>query len=152
MFKSFFALGQDQNRPPLENRDELWRFLVWIAMCKVANVAHRHQAQCRDVRREQPLASPVSTDARLESSLVELEDREGLSAEEAVIAREEFDRLLERLPEDLQQIFIWRLESHSNAEIGRLINRTERTVELKMKIIRKSLERDAVTGEHTEHA
>jgi DNA-directed RNA polymerase specialized sigma24 family protein len=81
--------------------------------------------------------------------MAELEDRAVLSAEEAAISREEFSRLLEQLPEDLQQIFVWKLESHTNAEIGRLINRTERTVELKMKIIRKSLERGSLPGEHS---
>jgi DNA-directed RNA polymerase specialized sigma24 family protein len=83
----------------------------------------------------------------LESWLAEIEDRAALSAEDAAMARETFEGLIERLPEDLQQIFIWKLESRSNAEISRLINRTERTVELKMKIIRKSLERGSVTGD-----
>jgi RNA polymerase sigma factor (sigma-70 family) len=149
MFKGFFVLGQSQNRPPLESRDELWRFLVWMAMCNVANTAHKHRALCRDVGREQPLGSPLAADPRLESWMAELEDRAVLSAEEAAISREEFSRLLEQLPEDLQQIFVWKLESHTNAEIGRLINRTERTVELKMKIIRKSLERGSLPGEHS---
>jgi len=45
----------------------------------------------------------------------------------------------------LQQIFVWKLQGHTNAEIGRMITRTERTVELKMQIIRKTLEQDLKT-------
>jgi DNA-directed RNA polymerase specialized sigma24 family protein len=140
MFKSFFAVEQEKDSPLLRSREELWRFLVWMAMCKVANTAHRHQSLCRDVRREQPLRPPELPDSGLAGWIGELQERQGLTAEQIAISREEFDRLLRQLPHDLQQIFIWKLESYSNSEIGKMINRTERTVELKMKIIRKTLE------------
>jgi RNA polymerase sigma factor (sigma-70 family) len=140
MFKSFFRMKQGHGQPLLASRGELWKFLVWMAMCKVANAAHKHQAYCRDVRREQPLGLPDFSDPRLAGWMAELEDRGKLSPEEAAISREEFDRLLQQLSEPLQQIFVWRLQGYTNADIGRMINRTERTVELKMKIIRKTLE------------
>jgi DNA-binding NarL/FixJ family response regulator len=47
--------------------------------------------------------------------------------------------ILEKLDDRLQQIFIWKLEGRTNAEIARMISRTERTVELKLQIIRKLL-------------
>ena len=40
---------------------------------------------------------------------------------------------------------MWKLQGHTNAEIGRMITRTERTVELKIQIIRKTLEQDLKT-------
>jgi RNA polymerase sigma factor (sigma-70 family) len=141
MFKSFFGMQPGTDHPPLASRGELWKFLVWMAMCKVANAAHKHQAHRRDVRREQPLGLPDFSDPRLEGWMAEIDDRGKLSPEEAAISREEFDRLLGQLPEPLQQIFLWRLQGYTNADIARMIDRTERTVELKMKIIRKTLER-----------
>jgi RNA polymerase sigma factor (sigma-70 family) len=142
MFRSFFGMGQGQGngQPVLTSRSELWRFLVWMAMCKVANAAHKHQAHCRDVRREQPLGLLHLSDPELESWMAEVDHRDKLSPEEVAISREEFARLLQRLPEPLQQIFVWRLQGYTNADIARMINRTERTVELRMKIIRKTLE------------
>lgn len=147
MFKSFFAVAHDGDRALPADRDELWRLLVWMAMCKIANTAHKHQALRRDVRREDPsVGSPRPSGSKLASWMAELEDRDSRSPEEAVIFHEEFDRLLGKLPEQLQQIFVWKLQDHTNAEIGRMINRTERTVELKMQIIRKTLEQDLKTG------
>lgn len=147
MFKSFFAVAHDGDRALPADRDELWRLLVWMAMCKIANTAHKHQALRRDVRREDPsVGSPGPSGSKLASWMAELEDRDSRSPEEAVIFHEEFDRLLGKLPEQLQQIFVWKLQDHTNAEIGRMINRTERTVELKMQIIRKTLEQDLKTG------
>ena len=148
MFKSFFGMQPGHDKPFLASRGELWKFLVWMAMCKVANAAHKHQAHRRDVRREQPLGLPDFSDPLLASWMAEVSDRGRLSPEEAAISREEFDRLLLQLAEPLQQIFVWRLQGHTNAEIARMINRTERTVELKMKIIRKTLE----LAPHSEHS
>jgi hypothetical protein len=142
MFRSFFGMGQGpgHGQPVLTSRGELWRFLVWMAMCKVANAAHKHLASCRDVRREQPLGLLHLSDPKLEGWMAEVDHRGKLSPEEVAISREEFDRLLRRLPEPLQQIFVWRLQGYTNADIARMISRTERTVELRMKIIRKTLE------------
>ena len=39
MFQSFFAVQQTQGYP-LKNREELWRFLVWMTLCKVDRRAH----------------------------------------------------------------------------------------------------------------
>jgi RNA polymerase sigma factor (sigma-70 family) len=152
LFQSFFAAPQDEHGSLPEDRDGLWRLLVWLAMCKVANTAHRHQALRRDFRREDvPWKAAELCSANLASWMAEVEDRAALPPQDAVIFQDEFERLLGLLPEDLQQIFVWRLEGHTNAEIGNAINRTERTVELKMRIIRKTLERElgAQSGTHT---
>jgi RNA polymerase sigma-70 factor (ECF subfamily) len=146
MFKSFLAIGHDGDRALPADRDELWRLLVWMAMCKIANTAHKHHALRRDVRREDPpVGSPELSGSKLAGWMAELEDRDSLSPQEAAVSDEELDRLLGKLPEQLQQIFLWKLQGHTNAEIGRRITRTERTVELKIQIIRKTLEQDLKT-------
>src|SRR5271165_5799708 len=47
-----FCLGQLQGKTAPSSRQELWRLLVRITMCKVVNTANRHRAARRDVRRE----------------------------------------------------------------------------------------------------
>ena len=47
-----FCLGQLEGKATPSSREELWKLLVRITMCKVVNTAHRHRAARRDVRRE----------------------------------------------------------------------------------------------------
>jgi RNA polymerase sigma-70 factor, ECF subfamily len=141
MFQSFFAVQQNQGYP-LKNREELWRFLVWMTMCKVANTAHHHQRARRDIRREQSLA-PSSGEVDFSASVIaEIADLTAISPEDEAISRIELARILGRLRKDLRQIIVWKLNGHTNAEIGRKAGRTERTVEIKMRLIRQTLGRD----------
>ena len=105
LFASFFAATPGPDGPP-RSRAELWRLLVCFTMRKVANTADRHRAARRDVRRVQPLGD---FDSRRGGPVF------GTPRAEA-IAREEFDRLLAVLPEDLQKVFALRLEGYTVAE------------------------------------
>jgi RNA polymerase sigma-70 factor, ECF subfamily len=141
MFQSFFAVQQNQGYP-LSNREELWRFLVWMTMCKVANTAHHHQRARRDIRRERSLA-PSGGELDFSASVIaEIADSTAISPEDKAISRIELARILGRLRKDLRQIIVWKLKGYTNAEIGRKIDRTERTVEIKMRLIRQTLGRD----------
>ena len=51
MFASF-CHGQSTGKTAPASREELWKLLVRITMCKVVNTAHRHMADRRDIRRE----------------------------------------------------------------------------------------------------
>lgn len=128
---------------PGPTSDALLRLLVSVAMCEVVDTAHKHpfwrQAEQRDVH---PTTAPRSSYTPLANLMRAFEGRSGLLQEESVVIRDEFERLFGSLSEPLQQIFVWKLEDYSNARISRLINRTERTVELKLHIIRKTLEQD----------
>ena len=94
---------------------------------------------CGASDRAHPGAHPSSDGADL---IAEFEDFRGLSPEEEVISRVELGRILDRLREDQRQVIAWKLEGYTNAEIGRKLERTERTVELKLRLIRGILERD----------
>jgi DNA-directed RNA polymerase specialized sigma24 family protein len=132
-FAGFFAAVPGLHAPPLDRR-QLWRLLVCFTMRMVANTAEHHRADRRDVRRERPMAWPADDSAAAEPA-----DARQLSPPDEAAARDEFGRLLAVLPEELQQIFALRLEGYTNAEIGFLICRVERTVELKMRAIRELL-------------
>jgi RNA polymerase sigma-70 factor (ECF subfamily) len=131
LFASFFTAPPDPGGPP-RSRADLWRLLVHFALCKVVNTAEYHRAQRRDVRRER-LLSDTPDDG---FTPAEPEDPRWIGPEDEVLAREEFDRLRNVVPDDLRLVFDLRLEGYTNAEIARQINRVERTVELKLRAIR----------------
>jgi DNA-directed RNA polymerase specialized sigma24 family protein len=141
LFRSFLAAQQGDGDTP-GSREQLWRLLVRMTLCKVANAAHHHQRARRDVRRERRPASWGEPSVDGSDVAIEAYRFRGLSAEEEAISRIELARMLRLLREELREILVWRLEGYTNAEIGRKICRTERTVELKMRLIREILGRD----------
>ena len=134
LFAGFFASPPGPDGPA-RNRGDLWRILVRQALRRLADAADHHGADRRDRAREEPLgpAGPGGPAAGLIDRL-----RPGPAEE--VEAREEFERLLGILPQKLQEVLLLRLEGHTNADIARLLGRTERTVELKLRAIRELLE------------
>jgi DNA-directed RNA polymerase specialized sigma24 family protein len=136
-----FCTGQLEGKTPPASREELWKLLVRIAMCKVVNTANRHMAARRDVRRERSdPESNVPDESLFPHWMLEHVDRAQPSSEEKLIVIEELQRLLHGLPEDLRRIVLWKLEGFTNAEIACMIGRTVRCIELKMQLIRKRLE------------
>jgi DNA-directed RNA polymerase specialized sigma24 family protein len=136
-----FCTGQRQGNTPPASREELWKLLVRITMCKLVNTAHRHLAARRDVRRERAeVRGHGDGDSLFPRWMLEHVDRAQPSPEEKVIVLDELNRLLEGLSEDLHQIVLWKLEGYTNAEIAFTIGRTVRCVELKMQLIRKRIE------------
>ncbi len=148
---SSFCIGQLEGKTPPASREELWKLLVRITMCKVVNTAHRHMAARRDVRREMVAGRDRSGggESMFPQWMLEHVDRTQPSHEEKVVVLEELERLLQGLPQELRQIVLWKLDGFTNAEIACSIGRTVRCVELKMQLIRKRLE---LLGEQLEAA
>jgi len=134
-----FCHGQLEGKESPQSRQELWKLLVRIALCKVVNTANRHLAARRDVRRERAAPCKSADTALFPDWMLEHVDRVGPGPEERIIALEEIDRLLQALPEGLRQIVLWKLDGYTNAEISGMLGRTVRSVELKLQLIRKRL-------------
>jgi DNA-directed RNA polymerase specialized sigma24 family protein len=136
-----FCLGQLEGKASPASREELWKLLVRITMCKVVNTAHRHHAARRDVRRERPeVADQKAAGSLFPHWMLEHVERAKPSHEEKVAVLEEVERLLQGLNEDLRRIVLWKLDGFTNAEIAKMMGRTVRSVELKMQLIRKRVE------------
>ena len=136
-----FCIGQLEGKAAPASREELWKLLVRITMCKVVNTAHRHHAARRDVRRERSEAADRNPAGTLFPHwMLEHVDRAKPSHEEMVTVYEEVERLLQGLSEDLRRIVLWKLDGYTNGEIAKMIGRTVRSVELKMQLIRKRVE------------
>jgi DNA-directed RNA polymerase specialized sigma24 family protein len=146
MYASFCA-GQLKGQAAPASREELWKLLVRITMCKLVNTAHRHHAARRDVRRERvrPRDQPCE-DSVFPRWMLEHVDRAQPSPEEKALVCDELNRLLLHLPEDNRDIVVWKLEGFTNAEIAFRIGRTVRCVELKMQLIRQRMEADLNEG------
>ncbi len=139
MFKTFVNFSHGADCPFPASRDDAWKFLVWMAMTGVASAFHERETLRGDAGRQESGGPGDGSDHELWRLMADLQARAELEVEEAAIPRAHFERLLRRLPEDLLQIFVWKLENRTNSEVARLINRTQRTVELKLKILRKTL-------------
>ena len=145
-----FCMGQSSGKTSPASREELWKLLVRITMCTVVNTANRHLAARRDVRRERADShDPPPAGSLFPRWMLDHVDRSQPSHEEKVIVLEEVERLLQGLSADLRTIVIWKLEGFTNAEIAAMIGRTVRSVELKMQMIRESIELVMRRPEHT---
>jgi DNA-directed RNA polymerase specialized sigma24 family protein len=132
--------GQLKGKAAPASREELWKLMARITMCKVVNTAHRHRAARRDVRRERtdpPGGAPSGS--QFPTWMLEHIARAQPSPEEKLIVLDELHRLLQGLTEELRQIVLWKLDGFTNAEISCMIGRTPRCVELKMQLIRHRL-------------
>jgi RNA polymerase sigma-70 factor (ECF subfamily) len=138
LFASFFASPPTPDGPP-RTRADLWRILVRYALCRVASTANYHRAQKRDYRRVRGLGSDDMDATLAGTRAAGIAERISLGPAEQAEAREEFERLMAKLPIELQQVLAMRLEGYKNAEIARMVGRVERTIELKLKTIRALL-------------
>jgi RNA polymerase sigma factor (sigma-70 family) len=141
IFESFFRV-HSKRRYPLREAGELERLLTSIALRKIANTIARHTAGRRNVWRERSLAMLDLADESVPRLHVRVEDNQAIGPEDQAHRSIELARIVGLLPEDLREILRWRLEGFTNAEIGRRINRTTRTVEMKLKRIRQALVQD----------
>lgn len=138
MFASFYQ-GQAKGQKAPASREELWRLLVRITMCKVVNAANRHTADRRDVRRERGDAKNDAGDRMFPQWMLDHVDRGQPSPEERTLVIEEVQRLLNQLPDELRRIVVWRLEGFTNLEISNMIGLTVRSVEMKLHRVRGKL-------------
>jgi DNA-directed RNA polymerase specialized sigma24 family protein len=124
----------------LAGRDDLWALLVTITLNKTRNAADRHFASISDVRRNRPLAPDDGSRSDAPRGVFAPEDVRPTPAEAAAL-NEALERRLRDLPEeDLQQVALMKLEGYTNGEIAEARQWGERTVERKLKLIRKRWE------------
>ena len=124
MFASFFTVQQNQGYA-LKNREELWRFLVWMTMCKVANAATSSSA-CPPRYSSRAIADIFRRNRRLQCKLDcgNRRSQSDLAGGCSHLAHRALARILRRLSKDLRQILVWKLKDYTNKEIGRKIDRT----------------------------
>ena len=128
-----FCRGLEAGRyPQLADRDDLWRLLVVIT-------AHKALHLVRDARRLKRGGSPacsVAPDAD-EAALSQIVGQEPTPEFAAQVA-EEFQRLLDLLDDvGLRSLAVWKMEGYTNQEIAVKRDCAPRTVERKLRLIRR---------------
>ena len=129
--------GLKQGRfPRLRDRDELWRLLVVVTARKAMHVMRREQAQKRGGEMG---AISLADDAGLLEQIIGREP----TPDFAIQVAEEYTRLLGSLPSpELQQLAVWKMEGYTNSEIAQKWDCTKRTVDRRLRLIRRQWEHE----------
>jgi DNA-directed RNA polymerase specialized sigma24 family protein len=127
-----FCLGVEAGRfPQLSDRDSLWPLLVAITAHKAVDLLrHEHRLKRGG---PPPTARYAATEAELEQAV----GREP-TPEFALQVAEECRRLLDRLgDEGLRAVALAKMEGYTNEEVAARLGCVPRTVERKLRMIRK---------------
>ena len=134
---SFFTAAKRGRYAELHDRTNLWPLLVRITERKAINQRLRQLTAKRgkgQVRGESVFFSP--SDKSNDIGMVSVPD-DGPSPEFLALMSEEFRSLLDSLDGELRTVAEMKLEGYTNAEIADKLDVVERTIERKLKIIRK---------------
>ena len=140
-FASFCRRAEEGRFPRLFDRNDLWQLLVVIAFRNTCNqIKHEMARQPPNghvINASALAAGPDEDEGALFADLI----GRGPSPELAAQTAEECRRLLAELGDDeLRQVALWKLEGHSNKEIGNKMNggkgRSTATVGRKLDLIR----------------
>jgi DNA-directed RNA polymerase specialized sigma24 family protein len=145
VLKSLFLRIGDHRFPLLCDRHNLWPLLVKITACKAINLRNRLRAAKRGGRKMlSDSAIRPNKGKEVSRQIDEIVSREPTPGF-AVQLAEEYQRLLDDLPnEDLKLVAQRKVEAYTNQEIAEELGVTERTVERKLKLLRRIWEREVV--------
>jgi DNA-directed RNA polymerase specialized sigma24 family protein len=139
---SFFRAAQRGCFPDLADREGLWRLLFQMIVRKTVDLARYERRQIRGGGRVQGEPSlDGSTSACGDQGFAQAPDA-GLSPEFAAMMGEQCRRLLQQLEPDLQGLALARMEGYSNEEIAQRMRRSVRTVERRLRLIRRKWEKE----------
>jgi DNA-directed RNA polymerase specialized sigma24 family protein len=137
-FASFCRAVAQGRFPRLADRDDLWRLLFALTLRKAHDLV---RDQGRQKRGGSALPGPPAT-PREEADLEQVVGREPTPEFAAQVA-EECQRLLGRLGDpELRSVALWKMEGYTNEEIAQKLGRSDRTVERKLRLIRKAWEEE----------
>jgi DNA-directed RNA polymerase specialized sigma24 family protein len=134
---SFFRGAAAGRFPSLQDREDLWRLLLTISICKARDLANRERRQRRGsgqvVRAVDLLDLPGEPGADLDR----LAGPEPPADVVACFAEEVRERLAQLPGEDLRRVALARLEGDSVAEVANRLGVSRRAVERKLRLIRQ---------------
>ena len=133
---SFFKAAEMGRFPDLRDQDDLWKLLCSITIRKTIDVRRYEE------RRPKIGESCFQNPANLHGGLHELPADEDESAFAHQMS-EELEFRLGKLPPDLQQLAVAKLEGYSNPEISEKMGIALRTVERRIHLIRRKWESDS---------
>jgi DNA-directed RNA polymerase specialized sigma24 family protein len=131
VFDSFFRRAEQGQFPQLEDRDDLWKLLFVLTVRKAINHIDHERRLSRGGGHIRSLNDLDGLDAR-ELTCIEA------SPELAAQMTEECQNLLDQLGDPtLRAVAIWKMEGYTNREIANKLDCVEKTVERKLRSIRR---------------
>jgi RNA polymerase sigma factor (sigma-70 family) len=138
VMKSLFLAAQKGRFPDLADRHELWRLLLWMTARKVVDLKRREGRKRRGgghVKGESAFDGGDFADHQRGMADV---IGDVPTPEFAAMMTEECQRLLERLDDpDLAALAVAKMEGYTNEEIAERLGCSVRTVERRLRLIRK---------------
>ncbi len=133
-FRSFCFAAQHGRYPLLSDRSDLWNLLVSITIHKALHVLRNESRKKRGGGQQVLGNNSGYSDFDLIEQLIGNEP----TPEVAVQVVEDAESLLNQLPsQELVELATLKLDGYTNAEIAARWQKTERTVERKLNLIRK---------------
>jgi DNA-directed RNA polymerase specialized sigma24 family protein len=137
VFDSFFQGIADGRFPRLSDREDLWKLLTTIAVCKAANQRRRERRIKRGGGRVIGASDYAAGDPGGEDLLAQVAGTEP-TPELAAVLIEEIRKRFAGLPDDsLRVVALRRMEGYSNADIAAELECSLRSVERKLELIRR---------------
>jgi len=137
-FESLWEGVQKGRFPQLSDRDDLWQLLVVIAARKAIDEIERGTRLKRGAGRVRGESGIVCDRTATDEYGIEQVIGNEPTPEFAALVTEEYNRLLESLGDKvLQTIANSKLEGYTNREIAESLGRSVRTIERKLRLIRK---------------
>ena len=132
---SFCRAAREGRFPDLADRDGLWRLLLQMTVHKAMNLARHERRQRRGEGRAKSLDDDqVVSDQGIVANIVGREP----TPEFAAMMADECRRLLEKLDDpQLRELAVAKMEGYNNEEIARRFECSLRTVERRLRLIRK---------------
>jgi DNA-directed RNA polymerase specialized sigma24 family protein len=137
---SFCRAAREGRFPDLADRDGLWRLLLQMTVHKAIGLARHERRQRRGGGRVQSLDDDEMVSD--EGLVAEIVGREP-TPEFAAMMADECRRLLEKLDDpQLRELAVAKMEGYGNEEIARRLGCSLRTVERRLRLIRKEWKHD----------
>ncbi|MBC8875048.1 MAG: RNA polymerase subunit sigma-70 [Planctomycetes bacterium] len=145
-FNSFVEGTRLGRFPRLDDRDDLWQVLIVVASRKAIDQHHHDLRQKRGGGRVHGESALIGAGTATEGGGIDQVVGHAPTPEFAVSVVDQYQRLLDRLPEkSLREIAVWKMEGYTNKEIGHRLGVVTRTVERKLRLIRRLWSDEAPT-------
>jgi RNA polymerase sigma factor (sigma-70 family) len=136
-FDSFCRAATQGRFPRLDDRDDLWRLLVFLTERKVTDQMRRARRLKRGGRRIRTEGDPAAIGPHDPPGGLDRIAGPEPTPEFAAEFAEQYCHLFELLrDEDLRRIAVWRLEGHTVDEIAERLGCARRTVARRLELIR----------------
>jgi RNA polymerase sigma factor (sigma-70 family) len=137
VFESFYRAAENGRFPDLNSRDDLWKLLLRMAARKIID-RHRHANRAR----RGGDAVTLTLNNHDDSQVFDVIGDEP-SPEMVAMMTESCEQLLAHLSDShLRDVAVGKMEGHSNAELAKKLDCSERTIERRMKLIRQKISKE----------